>query len=124
MSDTHLKLGRTGEIAARMFYEMRGADILEQNWRCPFGEVDLIVLDESCLVFCEVKTRKSLSSGSPEEQVTRKRQERYIRCAQCYSQTCKRDYSQVRFDVIAVYPHDERGGEIHFIPNAFGEEFS
>lgn len=121
MSDKHIKLGRRGELAAALFYEMRDAEVLERNWRCPFGEVDLIVIEDGCLIFCEVKTRNTLTAGTPEEQVTRKRQERYIRCAQLYSESCSVPYEHIRFDVIAVYPVDEMHGSLRFIPNAFGE---
>ena len=121
MSDSHFVLGKRGELAARMFYESRGAKILQCNWRCQSGEVDLIALEEGCLVFCEVKTRKSVGTGEPEEQVTRKRQKRYIRCAQQYCQDCSVTYDTIRFDIIAVRVHDETCGELRFIPNAFGQ---
>jgi putative endonuclease len=122
MGRTHIKTGRQGESAAAVFYEMHDGEILERNWTCSFGEVDLVVLDNGCLVFCEVKTRRSLSAGLPEEQVTKDKQNRYIRCAQLYCESCMVEYDRVRFDVIAVYAHDEMSGEIRFIPHAFGED--
>jgi len=122
MSDDHIKLGKQGEFAASLFYQMHDGIILERNWECQFGEVDIIALHDDCLVFCEVKTRKSLKSGTPEEQVSRKQKGRYIRCAKLYSKTCEIEYERIRFDVIAVYAHDEHSGDIRYIPNAFGEE--
>ncbi|MCL2491364.1 MAG: YraN family protein [Coriobacteriia bacterium] len=122
MSDSHIKLGRAGEFAACAFYELRDAIVLERNWRCQFGEVDIIALDNGFLAFCEVKTRKSVSAGDPEEQIGKDRQERYIRCAQIYCEQCDVSYEGVRFDVIAVKAHNEHSGELHFIPNAFGED--
>ena len=121
MGDAHIRLGKRGELAARVFYEMRGAEILERNWRCPFGEVDLIVLEDGCLVFCEVKTRNSLSAGLAEEQVTEKRQQRYVRSAQLYAESCAHVYESIRFDVIAIYPRSETAGDLRFIPHAFGD---
>jgi len=122
MSDEHIKLGKQGEVAAGLFYQLHGKTVLERNWKCRFGEVDIIALDGDCLVFCEVKTRKSLKSGAPEEQVSKDRQERYIRCAKHYCKSCDVEYERIRFDVIAVLVRDARSGDLRHIPNAFGEE--
>jgi len=122
MSNEHIRLGQYGELIARLFYEMHDVEVREVNWKCVFGEVDLIVRDEDCLVFCEVKTRRSVKSGIPEESVDRKKQERYIRCAQHYVREHGLYDRRIRFDVIAVYTQDTHEGKLRFIPNAFGED--
>jgi putative endonuclease len=122
MSDETKRLGRVGEFAAGLFYEMNDATILERNWTCRFGEVDLIVLDQECLAFVEVKTRKSLNAGFPEESVTKAKQKKYILCAKLYCETHDIEYESIRFDVIAVHANDETSGELRFIPHAFEEE--
>ncbi|MCL2024608.1 MAG: YraN family protein [Coriobacteriia bacterium] len=119
-----LSIGKRGEIAARAFYESRNADIVAANWTCTFGEVDLIAKEDDTLVFVEVKTRRSTRAGLPEEQVTRKKQERYIRCAQTFCKKTRVSYQRVRFDVVAIYAQNSRDrahATLRFIPDAFGE---
>jgi len=119
VSNTHIRLGKAGEFAACAYLEMQEMVILERNWRCRLGEVDIIALDEDCLVFCEVKTRKKLDTGAPEEQVTTDRQKRYARCAQIYSERCEAPFTRIRFDVIAIHAYDDQSGELRHFVNAF-----
>ncbi len=62
-------LGTYGEQMAARYLRDVGLEVLEQNWRCPLGEIDLVAREGSCLVVCEVKTRRSTTFGSPVEAV-------------------------------------------------------
>lgn len=95
-------LGSGGERAAADFLVKRGYHILERNFRCRGGEVDLIALDGGVLVFIEVKSRRTLSRGAPIEAVTAVKQARVRRAAQEYLTFSGRVFSRIRFDVISV----------------------
>jgi putative endonuclease len=99
---TAAALGSGGERAAADFLIARGYHILERNFRCRGGEVDLIALDGSVLVFIEVKVRRSLARGAPIEAVTPVKQARVRRAAQEYLTFSGRVFGHIRFDVIAV----------------------
>ena len=95
-------LGSGGERAAADFLVGRGYHILERNFRCRGGEIDLIALDGGVLVFVEVKVRRTLSRGAPIEAVTAIKQARVRRAAQEYLTFCGRIFGRIRFDVISV----------------------
>jgi len=102
MTEKSKRLGERGEDAAVAYLERTGFTIVERNWRCPAGEVDIIALDEDTLVLCEVKTRKGVSKGTPEDAVTPTKQKRYKRLAAAYVQFAGLDAVNVRFDVITL----------------------
>lgn len=64
-------VGAYGERVAERFLRSAGLDILARNWRCSSGEIDIVARDGTCLVICEVKTRRSGTFGTAVEQVTR-----------------------------------------------------
>ena len=100
------------EAAARL--SRMGYRILEENFRCRQGEIDLIAMEGNVLVFIEVKYRSSLRSGDPAEAVDGKKRARIIRCAEYFMM--KRGFggdTPCRFDV-AAFLRDEAGGEIRF----------
>lgn len=66
----HIQVGRSGEDIAAAYLEQLGYDIVERNWRCHAGEVDIIARDRSHIVVVEVKTRSSLLYGHPFEALT------------------------------------------------------
>ena len=105
------------ELAASFFIEKKYT-VLERNYRTKTGEIDLIVRDpaDGCIVFVEVKYRKSMRKGMPFEAVTQAKQARIYRTAQWYIMAkhlgAARKY---RFDVLSVLD-----GEITHIRNAFG----
>jgi len=68
--------GILGEKLAKDFLKKRGYHILETNYRCPEGEIDIVARHKDCLVFVEVRTKKSLEFGSPEESITPAKQTR------------------------------------------------
>ena len=97
------ELGAKGELAAALFLERRGYEIVEQNWRCPAGEADLIARDENgTVVFVEVKTRTGVEHGFPAEAVTPARRRRYERIAGYYLSDHVFEDARVRFDVLSI----------------------
>jgi putative endonuclease len=113
--DVHKKvLGRKGEKLVTDYLKKQGCKVLEQNYRTPFGEADIIAQDGEEIAFVEVKTRTSDSYGQPSEAVGKKKQRRYRRIAECYwLQTGKEP--NARFDVAEVWAD----GKIEYIKNAF-----
>ncbi|MBR2521892.1 MAG: YraN family protein [Coriobacteriales bacterium] len=114
------ELGAKGEEAARYYLERRGCEILEQNWQCPFGEADLIAMDDGVLVFVEVKTRSCDAHGLPEEAVDAKKRRRYEMIALAYLKESDFDSLQVRFDVISITMMGLRKAFLRHHINAFG----
>lgn len=96
------RLGERGEDAAASYLERAGLDVIERNWRCDAGEVDIVALDEGTVVFCEVKTRKTAAKGTPDEAVTPAKQRKYGRLAAAYLQANDLAGTSVRFDVISI----------------------
>ncbi|MBE7190312.1 YraN family protein [Jatrophihabitans endophyticus] len=99
-------VGRFGEQVACDHLERAGLTILERNWRCAAGEIDVVALDGSALVIVEVKTRSSARFGSPMEAVDRTKRLRLRRLAVQWmaaaTEGSARTWTSVRFDVIAV----------------------
>ena len=96
------RLGDRGEDAAAAYLERAGMTIVERNWRCTAGEVDIVALDERVLVFCEVKTRRTAAKGTPDAAVTPAKQRKYARLAAGYVQENGLGDTQVRFDVVSI----------------------
>jgi putative endonuclease len=95
-------LGGFGETLAAAHYRAHGYALLERNWRCPTGEIDLICARDTLLVVCEVKARTGSGHGHPLEAVTAVKQRRLRRLAALYLQQQGRGWAEVRFDVAAV----------------------
>ena len=114
-------LGRWGEAQAADWLEKRGCVLVAANWRCRFGEIDLIAEDGDFLCFVEVKLRKSGAYGGAGEAVDRRKQEKLRVTAQLYlAENPTR--LQPRFDVVEVYaPYGEetRRPEIKHWENVF-----
>ena len=116
-------IGARGEEVARKMLEGKGFRVVEQNYRCKVGEIDLICVKDKLLVFCEVKSRVSLLFGMPAEAVTEKKIRHIRRVATWYltqKMNIYRLYSdfEMRFDVVEViFVGDEY--EINHVENAF-----
>ena len=70
MENSARALGEYGERLASRYLLAQGCTILDRNWRCARGEIDIVAMDGGCLVVCEVKTRSSTTFGTPVEAVT------------------------------------------------------
>jgi len=118
MSDKRLKLGRRGEELAARYLQNLGYSILKNNFRCYYGEIDLIGQEGNTLAFIEVKTRSSLAFGSPAAAVTPGKQRKIFQVAQYYlsQHPCNND---IRFDVVSVLVSPHTQPEIELIRNAF-----
>jgi putative endonuclease len=114
--------GILGEKLAKDFLRKRGYRILKANYRCPQGEIDIIARHRDYLVFIEVRTKRSLDFGSPEESITPAKRERLRTVAAHYQQTHSNLPSLWRIDVVAI-ELDQRGkpSRIELIENAVGE---
>ena len=108
-------VGRFGEQVAADFVRELGLEILDRNWRCPGGEIDIVARDGATLVFVEVKTRSSRAYGLPAEAVDARKAARIRRLAgqwmTAYRDTGEAPFWQaVRFDVVSVI-RDRAGTE-------------
>ncbi len=102
MSDPRGDLGRAGERAAEEFLRRRGYAILERNFRCRAGEVDLIALHGGAVVFVEVKARRAGAAVGPFEAVMPRQQQRIARAARYYIERHRLHGRVARFDVVGV----------------------
>lgn len=102
------ELGKFGEEVAAFRLKDKGYRILDQNWRCSIGEIDLIAIHKGCIVFIEVKTRTSDLFGSPEESITYQKQKKMLQNAQYYLMDKKLTDKDWRIDMVAVVC-DSRG---------------
>ncbi|MDV2475885.1 YraN family protein [Rhodococcus zopfii] len=96
------QLGALGEDLAAEFLESIGMTVLERNWRCRYGELDLIARDGAVLVFVEVKTRTGLGYGSPAEAVTQAKADRIRRLAGLWLAGQETRWRRIRVDVVTV----------------------
>jgi putative endonuclease len=94
-------VGIEGEAVARRFLEGLGFRIVEENFSCPLGEIDLIAEEGGILVFVEVKTRRSARFGTPAEAVHARKQRQILRVAEAYMRE-RRLRGPCRVDVVAV----------------------
>lgn len=113
--------GDEGERLAAKYLKRQGMRIIARQHRSRLGEIDLIALDAGCVVFIEVKTRRSHAAGRPEESVTPAKQKQLTRLALNYLKS--RGWlgnKSSRFDVVSVtWPGDDTHPEIVHFRNAF-----
>jgi len=98
----NLQTGKLGEQMAAAYLQEAGYRILERNYRCPFGEIDMIAQDGDTLVFVEVKSRRSEKFGLPQLAVGSEKQRRISKISLYYLQNHRLGDSNVRFDVVAI----------------------
>lgn len=99
---TTVTLDTKGLKAAARFLERQGYDIIERDWKCKFGTMDLIVSNEDELVFVEVKTRSNKDHGLPEDAITDDKRAVYEKIAIAYLATVDVSDVAVRFDVVSI----------------------
>ncbi|MDO9516236.1 MAG: YraN family protein [Syntrophales bacterium] len=110
--------GTKGEDLAAACLKKEGYRIVERNYRCLYGEVDIIAMDKKDVVFVEVKGRESDSFGSPEEAVGPAKQKKISKVALHYLQEKGLGEHNARFDVVAIR-FMPQGSQVQLIRNAF-----
>lgn len=93
--------GLAGEDLASEYLVEQGYKLRDRNWRCGHLEVDIIAENEDYIVFVEVKTRKNISAGAPEDFVNKQKQKNIIRAAMYYMRF-KNLQKEVRFDIVSI----------------------
>ena len=109
--------GQEGEDRAAVVLKRQGYRIITTNFRSPFGEIDIIAEEDGCLVFVEVKRRKSRTFGTSFEAIDDRKKRHIIRSAQVYLKANRCLDRPVRFDVVGI-----DGDSVKLIRHAFGEE--
>jgi putative endonuclease len=113
-----LILGKEGERVAELYLKHKGYKLVQRNYRCAAGELDLIVLDRRVVVFVEVKTRSGYGFGSPLEAVEFHKQRKMIQAAQYFLSEKRLHQRDARFDVVGIsWPGREP--VVEHIENAF-----
>ena len=112
------KKGAQGEILAAARLQKEGYRIIERNYRCRYGEIDLIAMDKQDVVFIEVKGRGSDTFGAPEEAIGPAKQKRISKVALHYLRERGLGDRNARFDVVAIR-FAPRGNRVQLIRNAF-----
>jgi putative endonuclease len=131
-------VGRFGEQVAADHLAATGLVILSRNWRCPSGEIDIVATEGNTLVFVEVKTRSSLTYGSPAEAVNARKAARVRRLAlqwiddqrrqrvdaaaagtACPASAPAAGWRSIRFDVVSVVRHARGGVDVEHVTGAF-----
>jgi putative endonuclease len=115
MTQARRELGKSGEDAVASWYQDQGYQVVERNWRCREGELDLIVRRGRTFVFCEVKARSSDAFGAPQEAVNRQKQVRLRHlAARWLRDDAPVSAVAIRFDVASVL-----AGEVEVLEGAF-----
>ncbi len=118
MTKDRIRTGREGEAIAVRYLEKEGYRVVERNYRCVFGEMDIVARDGRTCVFVEVKSRKSERFGDPGLAVDRRKQRKMSSVAMCYLKEKRLLGRPSRFDVVTVLftPQETR---VELIRNAF-----
>ena len=120
MTDEQLSLGRWGEKQASRYLRRRRFKIVERNYTCPLGEIDLIARRKDRLVFVEVKTKTADDPPAPRYSVNWRKQRQIIRTARYYLKSRGLSDIRCRFDVVEIIAGDgKRPEKIIHLPWAF-----
>ena len=115
------EVGALGEAVARHYLEDRGCEIVECNWKTPFGEADIVALEDGCVVLVEVKSRRVLATvcdAEPELAVGPDKFERYLKMAEFFKMVHE-EVEAVRIDVIAITFLSDRVAHIHELTGGY-----
>ena len=115
----NLSLGQRGEMLGWKYLLDNGYKIIEKNFRCKLGEIDVIAEKNSRIVFIEIKTRASKRFGLPQEAVTRIKQEKLIQLAEWYLKQKNLRDPWVSFEVLAISISPDQEPKFLLIENAF-----
>ncbi len=116
-------VGAYGERVAVDYLVARGMEVVDRNWRCAAGEIDIVLRDGDAIVFAEVKTRRSDTFGTPAEAIAYRKRERMRRLALAWlgqpERRSEQHYAEIRFDVISVSPQRAGAARVEYIRAAF-----
>jgi putative endonuclease len=115
---TRQAIGRHAEQLAEHYLTQQGLRLLERNFRCRSGEIDLIMTDNETVVFVEVRYRKHQSFGGAAASVDQRKQRRLLLAAQHYLQRSNNMERLCRFDVVAISPATDGQNNVQWISNA------
>jgi putative endonuclease len=119
MTKTSQILGAHGEDLAAAYLTGTGMVLLDRNWRCPYGEIDIIARDGDIVVFCEVKTRRGTLFGPPAEAVVGAKARRLRKLAGLWLSNSTVRPREIRFDVVSVLPLQQGSAQIQHLKAAF-----
>lgn len=108
-------LGAYGEVLAARYLTRQGMVLLDHNWRCPDGEIDLVLREGSTLVICEVKTRTSNAYGTPHEAITATKLARLRRLAAAWLGAHSAHPDDLRLDLVTVVAPRSDAPEIEHV---------
>ena len=121
--NNNLRKGLRFEDQARRYLSARGLELLESNYRCRFGEIDLIMRDAQTLCFIEVRFRNSLNFGGASASITPAKQRRIIKAALFYLSSHRPGMNQaLRFDALLIQQQDRNKLDYNWIQSAFYAE--
>lgn len=113
-----MSIGIQGEEIAANYLENKGFSVIDRNFKCRMGEIDIVACEKRTLVFVEVKTRRSLRYGLPCEAVTKSKQHHIRKAASFYAAKNQISYIEQRIDVVEILYIGEKA-YIRHIKNAF-----
>jgi len=119
MTNLRRAVGAYGERVAERYLTEAGLIVLDRNWRCAEGEIDLVLRDGPDLVFCEVKTRRGGAYGRPAEAIRPAKVRRLRRLATLWLARADVHPRDVRFDVVEVLPQLRGASQVEHIRAAF-----
>ncbi|MBI3312727.1 MAG: YraN family protein [Candidatus Omnitrophica bacterium] len=114
-----VSLGGRGEMVGTAYLAQKGYKILETNYRCPLGEIDVVAAKGERIVFVEIKTRSGEKFGRPEESVHGFKQRKLTQLAQWYLKDKKLLNQPAGFAVLAITWKEKDSPQIRLIENAF-----
>jgi putative endonuclease len=118
MQDKRQQFGKKSENLAVWYLKRIGYKIIEQNYRTPLGEIDIIAKEKKTIVFVEVKSRQSIRYGNPKWAVTPKKQRKISMVALQYLKSTRQTDARARFDVVAITSNRDEP-QIEVVKNAF-----
>lgn len=110
------RVGKWGEQIAVEYLVSRGCEVIGQNVRTPYGEIDIITRQGDTIIFVEVKTRTSNKMGLPEESITARKREHMVACAGHYAAEHEIDHWQI--DVISIEGKPGSTPKVTYFENA------
>lgn len=118
MTNARIDIGKRGELLAVDFLKKNGYKILENNFRCRYGEIDIIAMEGKAIAFVEVKTKTNDAFGPPKTAVDLRKQRQLSKAALAYLTQNRLTNHPARFDVVGISIIEDKT-EVELIRNAF-----